>query len=120
MKNKGITVVIAILAVILAGLVGLLVYLEMGRSQAQVPSAPETQASSAAESTGTAVEDTASAETEEEPTFETEGEADATPMVPVGDPEMDPQGATEGPQVDPTLGQDETKDPDENELPMVG
>ena len=116
MKNKGITVVIAILAVILAGLVGLLIYLEMGRPEAQTP---ETQApSGTAESTGAAVEDTTSAaETE---AVETEGEADATPMVPAIDPEMDPQGATEGPQVDPTLGQDETRDPDENELPMVG
>lgn len=127
MKNKGMTVIIVVLAVILAGLVGLLVYLESGRPEAQKPSAPETQ-NAAAETQGDAAETQSGAEIREtgaagrpehiEPTFVTQGEADATPMVPAVDPEMDPNG--EDLQVDPTLGADETRDPDENELPMVG
>lgn len=114
MKKKVLTAFIVVLAVILAALVGLLLWLELGQ---KAPEAGETTVTT--QGVFDPLETKAPAFT-----FETEGEGEeALPQVTVSgvDP-MDPAGATEGPQVDPTLGMNETVDPtaaDENELPVV-
>lgn len=123
MNNKAITAIIIVLALILAGLIGLLVYLKAGSR------APEVTEPSGTQSAGESLETQADPATDPENplntqppafTFATEGEDAATPQVPVqGVDPMDPAGATEGPEVDPTLGADETVDPTENELPIV-
>lgn len=126
MKKNAITAVIVVLALILAGLIGLLVYLEL---DSRGPEATEPAGS--AESTGEALPEETQPDAATDPenplntlppafTHETEGEEDATPVVPVqGVDPMDPQGATEGPEVDPELGADTPVDSTENELPIV-
>ena len=116
MKKKVINAFIVVLAVILAGLVALLLWLEMGR---KTPEAGETtDTAGATQGVFDPLETKAPAFT-----FATAGEDEALPEVTFSgvDP-MDPNGATEGPEVDPTLGMNETVDPtapDENELPIV-
>lgn len=118
---KKIKILIVILSVILAAGIGLLVYLELdrrgaGKVEDTLPSGQtQTQSQSQTEDPDDPLATQAPAFT-----FETEGQGDATPVTPVqGVDPMDPQGATEGPQVDPTLGAGETVDPTENELPIV-
>ena len=121
MKKNPLNILIVILAVILAAGIALLVYLELDRRDAgkgneTLPSG-QTQTQ---QQTETQDPDDPLATKAPAFTFETEGEGEATPVVPVqGVDPMDPQGATEGPEVDPELGADATVDPTENELPIV-
>lgn len=126
MKRNAVTAIIIVLALILAGLMGLLVYLELDR-RGNDPALPP-------ESTGNVSQETP-AETRADPatdpenplytlppafTHETESTEFLAPEIPIEnvDP-MDPGGVTEGPEVDPNLGADTPVDPTENELPMV-
>lgn len=115
MKNKVFVTIIVVLALILAALVGLLIYLEKGQKAPEKGETTNTTAPFDPLETKAPVF-----------TFATEGEEQELPQVTVSgvDP-MDPYGATEGPEVDPTLGMNETEgtvDPtaaDDNELPIV-
>ena len=127
-------VMIVVLSLVLAAGIGLLVYLELDRRSPETPAQSQTAASSdAAQDTTeapTQADPAADAATDPENPLNTQPPAvtipeaepnQDTPQVPVqGVDPMDPQGATEGPEVDPELGADETVDPTENELPIVG
>lgn len=113
--QKTLTVIAVILAVILAAGIGLLIWLESGRPEADTP---ETTTAVAKATEGTA--QTAAPVVDPLPTVtnETENTEFQAPVLDI--PEPDPATeATEGPEVDPTLGMDTQPDPTENELPVI-